>query len=163
GALHTAVSRRLGRALSRPQMSRIYQVSAGNPFYAIELARTLLDQPSGAQVSMPATLMELVHNRIGTLDPTVREALLAIACGCTQRTHPPHRGRLPRARKTPGPRRDRRQSGQIPPPPAGGGLHRRPPPATAPRHAPTPGPTRHRTRTTRPPSRSLRPRRRTAN
>jgi DNA-binding CsgD family transcriptional regulator len=79
-ALHTAVSRRLGRSLPRPQMSRIYQVSAGNPFYAIELARTLLDQPPGAHISMPATLMELVHNRIGTLDPAVREALLAIAC-----------------------------------------------------------------------------------
>lgn len=80
GALHGAVSRRLGRSLSRPQIARIYEVSAGNPFYAIELARTLLDQPPGAQVSMPATLMELVHNRIGTLDPAVREALLAIAC-----------------------------------------------------------------------------------
>jgi ATP/maltotriose-dependent transcriptional regulator MalT len=80
GALHAAVSQRLGHSLSRPQMSRVYEVSAGNPFYAIELARTLLDQPPGAQVSMPATLMELVHNRVGTLDPTVREALLAVAC-----------------------------------------------------------------------------------
>jgi DNA-binding CsgD family transcriptional regulator/tetratricopeptide (TPR) repeat protein len=80
GALHSAVSRRLGRSLSRPQMSRIYEVSAGNPFYAIELARALLDQPPGAHVSMPATLMELVHNRIGTLDPAVRQALLAMAC-----------------------------------------------------------------------------------
>jgi DNA-binding CsgD family transcriptional regulator/tetratricopeptide (TPR) repeat protein len=80
GALHTAVSRRIGRPLPRPQMSRIYEVSAGNPFYAIELARTLLDQPPGAQVSLPGTLMELVHNRIGTLDTAVREALLAAAC-----------------------------------------------------------------------------------
>jgi DNA-binding CsgD family transcriptional regulator len=80
GALHTAVSQRLGRSLSRPQMSRIYEVSAGNPFYAIELARTLIDQPPGAQVSTPGTLMELVHNRVGTLKPAVREALLAVAC-----------------------------------------------------------------------------------
>jgi DNA-binding CsgD family transcriptional regulator len=80
GAIHTVVSRRLGRSLLRPQMSRIYEVSAGNPFYAIELARTLLDQPPGAHVPMPATLMELVQNRIGTLDPAVREALLATAC-----------------------------------------------------------------------------------
>jgi DNA-binding CsgD family transcriptional regulator len=80
GALHTAVSQRVGHSLSRPQMSRIYEVSAGNPFYAIELARTLLDQPPGAQASMPGTLMELVHKRVGTLDPAVREALLAVAC-----------------------------------------------------------------------------------
>jgi DNA-binding CsgD family transcriptional regulator/tetratricopeptide (TPR) repeat protein len=80
GALHGAVSRRLGRSLSRPQISRIYEVSAGNPFYAIELARTLLDQPPGAQVSMPATLMDLVHTRIAMLDPAVRETLLAVAC-----------------------------------------------------------------------------------
>jgi DNA-binding CsgD family transcriptional regulator len=80
-ALHTAVSRRVGRSLSRPQMSRIYEVSAGNPFYAIELARTLLDQPPGnTHLSMPATLMALVHNRVGTLEPAVREALLAAAC-----------------------------------------------------------------------------------
>ena len=80
GAIHGAVSRRLGRSLSRPQISRIHEVSAGNPFYAIELARTLLDQPPGSPMSMPATLMDLVHHRVGTLDPGVREALLAMAC-----------------------------------------------------------------------------------
>lgn len=80
GAVHALVSHRMGRSLSRPQMSRIYDVSGGNPFYAIELARTLLDQPAGAQMSMPGTLMELVHTRVGALDPAVREALLTVAC-----------------------------------------------------------------------------------
>jgi DNA-binding CsgD family transcriptional regulator len=80
GAVHAMVSHQMGRSLSRPQMSRIYEVSGGNPFYAIELARTLLDQPAGAQVSMPSTLMELVLHRVGALEPSVREALLAVAC-----------------------------------------------------------------------------------
>ncbi|OBI13936.1 LuxR family transcriptional regulator [Mycobacterium sp. E2327] len=80
GALHAAVTQRLGRSLSRPQISRVYEVSAGNPFYAIELARTVLDQPPGARVSMPATLMELVRNRVGMLEPAVREVLLTVSC-----------------------------------------------------------------------------------
>src|SRR5947209_118514 len=80
GALHSVISQQVGRALARPQMSRIYEVSAGNPFYAIELARTLLDQPAGTQLSMPRTLMELVYKRVGTLPPAVRNALLALSC-----------------------------------------------------------------------------------
>jgi DNA-binding CsgD family transcriptional regulator len=80
GALHSVLAHRLGRPLTRPQMLRINDVSGGNPFYAIELARTLLDRPGDTQMSMPSTLMELVRSRIGTLDPPAREALLALSC-----------------------------------------------------------------------------------
>ncbi|BBZ20898.1 hypothetical protein MGAD_52330 [Mycolicibacterium gadium] len=41
--LHSAVSSRLQRPFARPVMGRIHQVSGGNPFYAIELARALDD------------------------------------------------------------------------------------------------------------------------
>jgi predicted ATPase len=41
GALHVIVRDRLGRAVSRPTLLRIHEVSGGNPFYALEIARTL--------------------------------------------------------------------------------------------------------------------------
>jgi tetratricopeptide (TPR) repeat protein len=58
-------------------MARIHQVSAGNPFYAIELGRTLLET---AGETLPSTLAELVRARIGSLDPEVHDVLLAAAC-----------------------------------------------------------------------------------
>jgi AAA ATPase-like protein len=39
--LHTLISTRLGQSLSRPTMVRIADVSGGNPFYALELARAI--------------------------------------------------------------------------------------------------------------------------
>ena len=41
GGLHTLISTRLGQSLSRPTMVRIAEVSGGNPFYALELARAM--------------------------------------------------------------------------------------------------------------------------
>jgi DNA-binding NarL/FixJ family response regulator len=58
-------------------MARIHQVSAGNPFYAIELGRALLET---AGEILPSTLTELVRARIGGLDPEVHDVLLAAAC-----------------------------------------------------------------------------------
>jgi hypothetical protein len=58
-------------------MARIHQLSAGNPFYAIELARALTES---ADEVAPGTLAELVRARIGSLDPAVHDVLLAAAC-----------------------------------------------------------------------------------
>ena len=79
--LHSAVASRLQRSFSRPAMGRIYAVSGGNPFYAIELARAMADQshPTSA-VSLPHTLTDVVRNRLGGLDPDVHDALLAASC-----------------------------------------------------------------------------------
>ena len=41
GGLHAMISARLGRSFSRPTMVRIAEISGGNPFYALELARAL--------------------------------------------------------------------------------------------------------------------------
>ena len=79
--LHAAVSARLQRPFSRPAMGRIHEVSGGNPFYAIELARALDDGSLRTTVaSLPRTLNDVVHNRLGSLDPDVHEALLAASC-----------------------------------------------------------------------------------
>lgn len=78
--LHAAVTARLRRPFSRPTMSRIHQVSGGNPFYAIELARAIGEQTPGIDTSLPRTLADVVRARIGGLDPDVHDALLAASC-----------------------------------------------------------------------------------
>ena len=48
GGLNAVITQRLGRAFSRPAIVRIQEVSGGNPFYALELARAM-DVDTGAQ------------------------------------------------------------------------------------------------------------------
>jgi DNA-binding CsgD family transcriptional regulator len=78
--LHAAVSARLRRPFSRPTMGRIHEVSGGNPFYAIELARAIADRAPGVEMSLPRTLADVVRTRISGLDPDVHDALLAASC-----------------------------------------------------------------------------------
>jgi hypothetical protein len=80
GSLHLLISERLGRSLPRPTMLRIHEVSGGNPFFAIELARGIAGQPPGVESELPSSLAELVRNRVGGLTAEAREALLAVAC-----------------------------------------------------------------------------------
>ena len=80
GGLHAVLFARLGRSLPRPTMVRIQEISGGNPFYALELARAIDRGLAGTEASLPGTLAELVHARIGSLDPDVQDALLAAAC-----------------------------------------------------------------------------------
>nr|WP_090344716.1 AAA family ATPase [Mycolicibacterium malmesburyense]CRL76454.1 LuxR family transcriptional regulator [Mycolicibacterium malmesburyense] len=78
--LHRAVSARLRRPFSRPTIGRIHQVSGGNPFYAIELARSLDERAPGIDASLPRTLADVVQTRLGSLDTEVHDALLAASC-----------------------------------------------------------------------------------
>jgi DNA-binding CsgD family transcriptional regulator len=78
GGLHALISSRLGRSFPRPTMVRIAEISAGNPFYALELARAI-DAGSSSSV-LPSTLAELMRLRIGRLDPEIQHLLLAAAC-----------------------------------------------------------------------------------
>ena len=78
--LHTLISTRLGQSLSRPTMMRIAEVSGGNPFYALELARTVDAEPASADSVLPAPLAELMRLRIGRLDQQTLDVLLAAAC-----------------------------------------------------------------------------------
>ena len=41
GAVHILLRARLGRTFSRPSLLRVHEISGGNPFYALELARIL--------------------------------------------------------------------------------------------------------------------------
>ena len=80
GRLHALISQRLGRSLPRPLMERIAELSQGNPFYALELAREVGNEPPTVEQELPRTLAELVRSRIGAIDDDVRDVLLAAAC-----------------------------------------------------------------------------------
>src|SRR5882757_11531598 len=80
GALHAVLLARLGRSTSRPKMLQIHDVSGGNPFYALELARAMESGSTDAVTSLPGTLAGLVRSRIGRLTSGARRALLAAAC-----------------------------------------------------------------------------------
>ena len=56
-------------------MVRIAEVSGGNPFYALEMARTIDTEPD-----LPRSLSDLVRLRITGLDHDTQDALLAAAC-----------------------------------------------------------------------------------
>jgi hypothetical protein len=81
GGLRAVIDARLGRSFPRPVMTRIHDVSGGNPFYALELARMLDDDAVTATgLTLPGSLAALVSARMGNLGPEVREVLLAAAC-----------------------------------------------------------------------------------
>lgn len=78
GALHQVIHQHLGRRFTRPAIVRIAEASTGNPFFALELARTL--DPAAPQLSrLPDSLRGLVADRIERLEPAVREALLVVS------------------------------------------------------------------------------------
>ena len=79
-ALHDMLVDRIGGSFPRPTMLEIFETSGGNPFYALELGRSIRDDPNRGQHLLPASLTELVHNRIGGVDESTGQALLAVAC-----------------------------------------------------------------------------------
>ncbi|PRC43082.1 LuxR family transcriptional regulator, partial [Mycobacterium sp. ITM-2017-0098] len=79
GALHVLFQRKLGQSFSRAVMVRIAEISGGNPFYALELARVMDGRTPSSQAGLPNTLAELVRVRLGRLNGDIREVLLATA------------------------------------------------------------------------------------
>jgi DNA-binding CsgD family transcriptional regulator len=82
-ALHYLVKSRLGTSLPRPLLARLADVSGGNPFYALEMARALAphgDLESAQPLPVPHNLEELVGSRVRTLSAPARQlALIAAA------------------------------------------------------------------------------------
>ena len=85
GALHTLIFDRFGKAFPRPTMVRIAEVSGGNPFYALELARGVDGRSTSRDAVLPSTLAELVRLRTGHFDGEVGDMLLA-ACSVADAT-----------------------------------------------------------------------------
>jgi DNA-binding CsgD family transcriptional regulator len=80
GGVHELLSARLGRAFARPTMVRIADVSGGNPFYALEIARAIDGQSTRPDADLPQTLADLVRIRTGRLNADAANVLLAAAC-----------------------------------------------------------------------------------
>ena len=79
GALHEMIATRLGRAFPRPTIVRISELSGGNPFYALELARAVDLSPT-SDAPLPALLSDLVRTRLDQLGAEALTVLLAAAC-----------------------------------------------------------------------------------
>jgi DNA-binding CsgD family transcriptional regulator len=80
GGLHRLISDRLGRSFPRPTIARIHEISGGNPFFALELARVAADQERSPQALLPPTLVELMRLRTGHVGGQAAEVLLAASC-----------------------------------------------------------------------------------
>lgn len=95
GRLHVALREALGMQIPRPAMVKIHEISGGNPFYALELARAMDPRAQGADIPMPRSLTELVRARIDGLTREARQLLLTAAC-----LEAPTLGLLARAART---------------------------------------------------------------
>jgi len=80
-ALHSVLAASSGRDITRPLLLRIHRATAGNPLFALELARAIGDRivGPGDPLPAPADLQELVLGRIRELAPEVRDVLMMAA------------------------------------------------------------------------------------
>lgn len=73
----------LGRQFLRPALLELQRVSEGNPFFALELGRALLTRDvslaPGEPLPVPATLNELVRERLAGMPTAAREAALVVS------------------------------------------------------------------------------------
>jgi DNA-binding CsgD family transcriptional regulator len=83
GALHALLRSRVGRAVARQTLLRIHEQSGGNPFYALEIARSLGEEVDPTQpLPVPESLDQLVRGRLSGLPAATHEALaIAAAVG----------------------------------------------------------------------------------
>jgi DNA-binding NarL/FixJ family response regulator len=82
GAISGLLAVRLGRPLPRRVARQVFAASGGNPLFALELGRAVLERGMpeiGAGLPVPAVLGELFGARVQALSPPVRRALLAVA------------------------------------------------------------------------------------
>ena len=80
GRLQAVLFERLGRRFPRPTVVKIHEISGGNPFYALELARAMDPRARSSDVTMPRSLTEFVRARINSLATEAQQLLLTAAC-----------------------------------------------------------------------------------
>ncbi|THA69356.1 transcriptional regulator [Streptomyces sp. A0642] len=88
GLAHHVELGRLGRAEclaiaedagARTGLDRLWELSLGNPLFALELARTLDEGTDPAELSAPEGVRQLVAARLARLDPAARRVVEAIS------------------------------------------------------------------------------------
>lgn len=86
GGVHQLLGQRLGLELTRPELTRLHEATAGNPFYALELGRELVRthaKPTARRaIRVPESLQDLLGGRLArfpaeTLDVLLHAAALA--------------------------------------------------------------------------------------
>jgi DNA-binding CsgD family transcriptional regulator len=87
GALHSLIHERVGLSLSRPLLRRVEQASAGNPLFALEIARALAHSGGqaapGEPLPLPQTMGDLLAARIQRLPADAREVLRVVSALAT--------------------------------------------------------------------------------
>ena len=79
-ALHRFLRDRLDRPFARQTLLRIHERSGGNPFFALELARTVDPDADPTQpLPVPRTLEEAVGRRLAGFPPSTRDALALLS------------------------------------------------------------------------------------
>ena len=83
GALHHLLKARLELELARPELVRLREMTAGNPFFALEVGRELRRAQTtlapGEPLPVPASLKLLIGGRLGRLSDETREVLLGVS------------------------------------------------------------------------------------
>jgi DNA-binding CsgD family transcriptional regulator len=79
--LFQILKHRLGLELSPPQLAQLWEMTGGNPFFALEIGRELsLTLPApGRSLPVPGSLREIVGAGLARLPPASREVLLLVA------------------------------------------------------------------------------------
>jgi DNA-binding CsgD family transcriptional regulator len=89
GAIGEILQSRLGAVPPRYALTRLYQECGGNPFYALECARTLLDHPQMSvthePIPVPRSLCDLIQRRVQRLMPDVRKVGRLVAASSDPR------------------------------------------------------------------------------
>jgi DNA-binding CsgD family transcriptional regulator len=83
GAIHDLLAERLGLELTRPELARVHEATAGNPFFALELGRELVRTDTrpkpGQALHVPESLHELLGGRLARLPAETVDVLLQAA------------------------------------------------------------------------------------
>lgn len=75
--LRAVLVEHLGGRFSHATVTRIAELSGGNPFYALELARSMAGHDAPGDAELPPSLAELVATRLTAYPAATRDVLLA--------------------------------------------------------------------------------------
>ena len=82
-ALHAAIRNALGVTFSHGVLGRLHQMSGGNPFYALEIARALRRQTAplepGMAMPVPDSLQAIVRARLDDLSDAAQDVVAVVA------------------------------------------------------------------------------------
>ena len=83
GAVHGLLKGRLDLELTRPELARVHEATAGNPFFALEVGRELVrtgTRPTpGQALRVPESLREVLGDRLARLPAETADVLLQVA------------------------------------------------------------------------------------